>query len=115
MSWLKTHFWRIWFLLRKLIWKKEPPRFAKYISELADNLTDDIIYVVGENEFFWFVVLNCPCGCGDIVHLNLLPEANPCWKIESHSDGTISVKPSVWSLKGCKSHYFIKNGEINWC
>jgi Family of unknown function (DUF6527) len=115
VNFLKLNFWRFWYLLRKLIWKDEIPRFAKYVSELPDNLSDDFIYVVGENGFQWFVALNCPCKCGDFIHLNLLTEARPCWEIERHSDLTLSVKPSVWSLKGCGSHYFIKAGKIKWC
>lgn len=115
MNFLKGQLWRFWYFLRKLLWGKEPPRFAKCVSELPEDLTDDFIYTVGENGFLWFVALKCPCGCGDIIHLNLLPEAKPCWKVEIHSDGTVSLKPSVWSLKGCKSHYFVKNGEIDWC
>ncbi len=115
MNFLKARFWRFWYFLRNLIWGKEPPRFAKYVSELPEDLTEEFIYIVGENKFLWFVALKCPCGCGDVIHLNLLPEANPYWKVESHSDGTVSLKPSVWSLKGCGSHYFVRNGEINWC
>lgn len=115
MTWLKLKYWQIWYFLRKLIWKEEIPRFAKYVTELPNNLSDDYIYIVGENDFLWFVVLKCPCGCSNIIHLNLLTEASPCWKVEKHSDETISLKPSVWSLKGCGSHYFIRGGKIKWC
>lgn len=115
MNWLKLKYWRIWYFLRKIIWKEEIPRFTKYVTELPDNLSDEFIYVVGENRFLWFVALKCPCKCGDTIHLNLLPEAKPCWEVEKHFDETVSLRPSVWSLQGCGSHYFVQNGKIKWC
>lgn len=115
MNWLKLKYWRVWYFLQRLIWKEEIPRFVKCVSELPDDLKDDFVYIVGENNFLWFVALKCPCRCGDIIHLNLLPETKPCWKVDTHLDGTVSIKPSVWSLNGCSSHYFVRNGKIEWC
>lgn len=115
MNFVKLNCLRFLHLLRKLICKEEIPRFAKYVSELPDNMSDEFIYIIGENGFQWFVALNCPCKCGDVINLNLLAEAKPRWEIETHYDLTLSIKPSVWSLKGCGSHYFVTNGKIKWC
>lgn len=112
---IKKKLWRVWYFLRKLIWKEEIPKFAKYVSEVPENLENKFVYIIGENNYQWFAVLKCPCNCGDNIHLNLLEDSTPVWKTEDHSDGTITLKPSVWSLKGCQSHYFVRNGKIKWC
>lgn len=31
------------------------------------------------------------------------------------ADGTVSIKPSGWRQKGCRSHFFLKRGQIEWC
>ena len=70
-------------------------------------------YVLGSlNE--WGLVLVCPCGCGDLIELNLLPETRPRWSVTEHWDGTISVRPSVWRTEGCRSHFWIRQGVIQW-
>jgi len=30
-------------------------------------------------------------------------------------DGTITLKPSVWRTKGCRSHFLVRNSRIDWC
>ncbi|WP_436231260.1 DUF6527 family protein [Caballeronia sp. LjRoot29] len=57
----------------------------------------------------------CPCGCGEVIELNLLKQARPCWSAEEHPDGTISLVPSVWRQRGCRSHFFLRRGGIEWC
>jgi|SRR5215216_3389402 len=115
MKWLNFKLLEFWYFARKILWKKPLPLLAYYVAELPDILKNRYIYVVGENGYLWFVALNCPCGCGDIIHLNLLPDANPRWKIEEHQNSTISISPSIWSRKGCNSHYFFKRGYVKWC
>ena len=31
------------------------------------------------------------------------------------SDGSVSLMPSVWRQKGCRSHFFLRHGRIDWC
>jgi hypothetical protein len=57
----------------------------------------------------------CPCGCGDVVQLNLLPTTRPRWRVEDHPNGTVTLFPSVWRQKGCRSHYHLRRGVIVWC
>jgi hypothetical protein len=57
----------------------------------------------------------CPCGCGETLHMSLLPDSHPKWKLLRHDDGTVSLHPSVWRTKGCRSHFFLRNGMIVWC
>lgn len=55
----------------------------------------------------------CPCGCGDVIALNLMSSFKPHWKIELHHDGTLTVYPSVDS-QNCGSHFWIRQSKIDW-
>lgn len=61
-----------------------------------------------------WLLFRCPCGCGEIVNLNLMKSASPRWEIRSSKSGFYSVSPSVDS-QTCGSHYWIREGRIHWC
>lgn len=84
------------------------------VVELPNELKEMSIYVVGENGFFWMAALNCPCGCGDVIQLNLLKEARPCWSIIHHKNGLLSISPSVRRIINCESHFTINKSNIKW-
>ena len=113
-NWLKT-LRRFWLLVKNRLWGTPVPYETVYLDELLDKLKSNAIYLIGENDFLWSAALMCPCGCGSLIQLNLLPEANPCWQVEAHDDDTITLAPSVWSRKSCGSHYFVRRGLIEWC
>ncbi|MCZ2390335.1 MAG: hypothetical protein LC113_04575 [Acidobacteria bacterium] len=104
------------FLLRRVAnWWRGLPRPYTTIrcEEIEGEPFEHAFYVLGSvNE--WALILLCPCGCGEEIQLNLLPEARPCWAISEHWDSTISVSPSVWRLEGCRSHFWIRKGSIDW-
>lgn len=104
-------------LQRFLQWlaKKPHPLTTKDVAELPDTLNARSVYVMGENEHIWSVAMLCPCGCGEILHMNALPDAKPRWKIERHSDRTVSLYPSIWRKVGCRSHFYVRRGFIQWC
>lgn len=108
-------FWSIWYYSRHIIRRIPTPLLINEVQELPDILDPRYTYIVGENGYLWFVALKCPCGCGSTISLNLIPEAKPCWKIESKVRGTISLSPSIWSKKGCGSHYFLIHGTMKSC
>jgi hypothetical protein len=53
----------------------------------------------------------CPCGCGTKVRTPLTPAD---WSL-SQDEGGPSLHPSVgnWQ-RPCRSHYWIRNGEVLW-
>ncbi|WP_397321508.1 DUF6527 family protein [Pedobacter foliorum] len=56
----------------------------------------------------------CPCGCRKLLHMNLMDDYDPYWNYIL--DGkVISLAPSINRLVGCKSHFFVTNGKIEWC
>ena len=87
---------------------------AVIVPDLPDALKCETLYLIGERECYWAAAMLCPCGCTDTVHLNLLPDVRPRWQAHRHRDGTVTIDPSVWRTKGCKSHYYIRAGKIVW-
>jgi hypothetical protein len=73
-----------------------------------------VLYVVGDRGAPWLVVMTCPCGCGQPIHLNLLRGARPRWTLTEHGDATVSLRPSVWRTCGCESHFHLKRSCIVW-
>ena len=84
------------------------------VDEFPDLLRPSTLYVAGEEPHMWAAALLCPCGCGDVIELNLLGQARPCWSVRQHRDGSVTLTPSVWRRKGCRSHFFVRNSRIAW-
>jgi hypothetical protein len=85
------------------------------VEDIPDRLVPANVYLAGEDNNLWAAAMLCPCGCKDVIELNLLTQARPSWKVQQHSDGTVSLAPSVWRQKGCGSHFFVRQGRIDWC
>lgn len=60
-----------------------------------------------------WLLMQCPCGCGQEVSLNVDASAGPAWRFYRRR-GRLSVFPSVWRESGCKSHFIIWRDSIDW-
>jgi hypothetical protein len=60
------------------------------------------------------LLMNCPCGCGDVLIVNLDARAGPAWRLYRRGNG-ISVFPSYWRDTKCKSHFVLWRNQIYWC
>lgn len=60
------------------------------------------------------LMLNCPCGCGDTLVINLDRRAGPAWRIYRRR-GKISLFPSYWRDSACESHFVLWNNHVYWC
>lgn len=85
------------------------------MEELPETLDPTLVYVLGQGNNVWFVAMICPCGCGATLQMSLLPEAKPRWRLHDHQDGTISLYPSIWHRIGCRSHFVLRRGRVEWC
>lgn len=112
-------FGRWWNALRGLLlsWARRRPVPIKSVrvEELPSRLNDKILYAVGEAEYRWFAAMVCPCGCGETLHMSLLADERPRWKLVEHPDGTASLTPSVFRVRGCRSHFWLRRGMVEWC
>jgi hypothetical protein len=100
---------------RGLAWRRDGPFKMAVTSDLPRVLVPGVVYVLGENGYRWSAAFRCPCGCGATVQLNLLPEARPRWTLTVHDDRSVSLRPSVWRNAGCRSHFVMRHGRIEWC
>lgn len=62
----------------------------------------------------WSVGFRCPCGCGDAIELLLLPSVKPRWDIQIDGGGRPTLFPSVLRISGCRSHFWLRRGRIEW-
>lgn len=92
-----------------------PPLTTVHTSEVPECPGVGNLYVVGEGLHRWYAVFSCPCGCGETVHLSLIEGDRPRWRLTEHEDDSVSLSPSVWRNRGCRSHFFVRRGRIQWC
>jgi hypothetical protein len=95
--------------------KHGPPYNTVIVSDLPSRLVRRTLYVVEEDGHREHASMLCPCGCGATIHLNLLPDDRPLWRLVAHSDGAASLMPSVHRTKGCCSHFWLHAGRVAWC
>lgn len=92
------------------------PYKLKVVDEfLPEKLASTTLYIIQEDGFYEYASMVCPCGCGSILYMNLIPDERPVWKLIKHPNGTISLLPSIHRTKGCKSHFWLTNSSIHWC
>ncbi|WP_148869033.1 DUF6527 family protein [Tenacibaculum adriaticum] len=87
----------------------------KIVKELPQHPEDNVFYIEGDKNKndFWYGQMKCPCGCNDTLTLNLIDDVKPCWSVHI-IDNKISLAPSVWRTKNCKSHFWLREGLIKW-
>ncbi|NGO53013.1 DUF6527 family protein [Allomesorhizobium camelthorni] len=96
-------------------WLHPPYRTLMAQEALPKKLRRKTIYIVEEDGFEEQAAMLCPCGCRRVLHMNLLPDERPCWRLTRHEDGTASLHPSVWRKKDCGSHFWFRRGRVEWC
>jgi hypothetical protein len=109
MSWLDKVY--RWF---RLVLDLRRSYVAIKVDELPELLEKGVFYLVGESAEPWAAFFLCPCGCGDSISLSLIPTDSPRWRIMEHRDGSFSLIPSVWRIRGCRSHFVIRKGRVYW-
>lgn len=66
------------------------------------------------------IYLICPCGqCsgfegGMLLQVDPPFESRPSWKLDINED-KVTLSPSIRRLSHCHSHFWIKQGKIEWC
>jgi hypothetical protein len=83
------------------------------MSDIPEKLGSDVFIVGAESSPKW-VVLGCPCGCGDKIEVNLQRSRRPVWMLREKG-GKITLDPSLWvSKEKCGSHFWIRDGRVIW-
>ncbi len=84
-------------------------------DDIPNTLPRGLVFIVGTKGQEWLAVMTCPCGCDARLHLNLLKAQKPSWSWLIDTDKTVTLCPSVNRLAGCKSHFFLTEGRVQWC
>lgn len=91
------------------------PGFAtEVVQDLPDVLEPQRVYLVGDESLPWSAALLCPCGCGAVIQLSLVVHDSPRWRARRHFIGSVTLHPSIWRKRGCRSHFFLRRGGIVW-
>lgn len=107
---------QLWVWVCSWFRRTKKPLNTVLVEELPDSLNPNVVYVLGQGKHRWFVALVCPCGCGKMLQVSLLAGSTPRWRLIEHADdGTVTLEPSVWREIGCRSHFFLRRGRIQWC
>tara|TARA_R110001599_G_scaffold162606_4_gene351923 strand:+ start:5491 stop:5778 length:288 start_codon:yes stop_codon:yes gene_type:complete len=76
-------------------------------KEKPEEYKIGVVWVIGD-ETKEVISFLCPCKCGDIINLNLLPGASERWKYR----GNKTITPSIKRKTGCMSNFTITGGMI---
>jgi hypothetical protein len=110
MRWLRS----LWAWLAPWLQRTPKPYRVVRCGDLPDQAEHRTVYIVGEGAHLWFAAFLCPCGCNELIQLSLLMDSRPRWRLEEHVDGTVSLQPSIWRQRGCRSHFFLNKGLVVW-
>lgn len=59
-----------------------------------------------------WLLLCCPCGCGEEIPVNLDARAGKAWRLYRSEITGLTLFPSVWRDTGCESHFIIWRDRI---
>jgi len=89
---------------------------AKMILEnpKPEEIKKNIVYIVGGKNYVKWAYLKCPDCCGETILLSLVSNKGPSWKIKQDKKGRVTRYPSIFKQDGCRSHFFIIDGNLVW-
>jgi hypothetical protein len=59
-----------------------------------------------------WLLLKCPCGCGEEIPVNLDDRAGKAWRLYGAKESGLTLFPSVWRDTGCESHFIVWRDRI---
>jgi len=96
-----------------------PVRYAMMAgSESAppnSSIKPDAVYVVAPKGRAKWALFQCPCNCGEVVTLSLQRQHRPHWSVSRTRSNRATLYPSIWRDQGCFSHFWLRDGRVNWC
>lgn len=80
-----------------------------------DDLIPGRLVVVQDGPVQKWACFRCPCGCGARMQLSLNPTRRPRWSVSADWLRRPTVAPSVHQRDGCRAHFWIRKGRVEWC
>ena len=85
------------------------------VVDVPDAPREHLLYAIADpRQAPWAVAFVCPCGCGAIIQLALVVGGGPSWRLHRDWLGRPSLHPSIWRVRGCRSHFWLRRGLIEW-
>lgn len=91
-----------------------PENRSVFSDELPEVINEKTFYIIGNPAEPWLLAFKCPCGCQEIIQLNLLKDASPQWNYKLTHYKRLNISPSIWRTTGCKSHFVVRKSRIDW-
>lgn len=82
-------------------------------AELPEDFHPRRLYLLGATTPKW-ALLDCPCGRGHTIELNLANPARTRWTVTTNKAGQPSVHPSIDYQGQPRCHYWLTDGLIHW-
>lgn len=103
---------------RRALNTRAKPRIDRLVSVadrggLPELLDPRCVYVLGTTKAKW-AILDCPCGRGHTIELNLANPARTCWKVTTNKAGRPSIHPSIDYQGQPRCHYWLRDGRVHW-
>lgn len=109
---MKMPMW--WLRLWSHVAPRKTVRFCQGDEVLCEIGGRELV-VAREDQLDWEAAMRCPCGCGDKLELELVPEAKPRWNLTLDHHRRPTLHPSIHRVDRCKAHFFVRKGKIIWC
>jgi hypothetical protein len=96
------------------------PRIDKVIvqerqGELPESISRHAIAVVGSFTHPKWAALECPCGAGHRLMINLSPNHAPAWRLARQRTRP-SLHPSIdFEDTERRCHFWLRDGKVQWC
>lgn len=105
--------------LAKIVWRfrRRPALLTRGALDVPsrEELAPGELVVVGPRKAPKWASMQCPCGCGVPYLLSLSLARRPRWSVASDWLLRPTLNPSVRRLDGCRSHFWLREGEVLWC
>lgn len=107
----------IWRWIAGWLRRAPAPIALQYVEgdDLPGRLPERTLVVARDDGELWAAGMICPCGCGRRIELMLLRDVKPRWDLIVGGDGLPTLHPSVWAKGGCRSHFWLRSGQVQWC
>ncbi|MFN3509676.1 MAG: DUF6527 family protein [Allorhizobium sp.] len=79
------------------------------------TLTAGALVVVRDGGVEKWACFRCPGGCGEKIQLSLSRTRRPRWSVRLDWLGRPTVEPSVRQTNQCRCHFWIWQGQVQWC
>lgn len=84
-------------------------------ADLPASLPRHELAVVGDSVRPKWAVLECPCGAGHRLQVNLSPHRQPCWRVILDAGVELGLYPSVdFDAPERRCHFWLRDGRVQW-